>query len=412
VAAGDVALREAERVYELAQTEDNLAVLNRERRRRGMQPVNLSTQTLAVLAVAGDRLAAEGGPVERVQKKLTGAEAERVVTASLRAQGYSPDRWHALVSPDGRRRFKFKARVTEEYEGRSGAWSKLRSLSTIGFAMSLWARARDLAGLEGIVIREKRQKEKDKRAERAAKENLHGLAIRLATVRLSGQLSPQQRHDQAFGVDRLLKEQVDGEALHLGPEASGATEDQIDALLSLDVPPVFVVPSMRKEARRYPDRYSWIDPSVGEVKVRLANKRLIAINMGHIPVDPVTGSFSPTLGSFREWQSELAEEGRHGGLAAKLYQNDDGSVVPSLFMFTPHDYAHAVVLIRAFCRLLQAYNLRRFMLEGVTEGEAETLRQLHDAEVITILKTSSGFYARCDLALEDPHQRRMFHGGR
>lgn len=374
-----------------------------------MPPVDLPAQATAVLVAAGDHLGAEGGKVERAQKKLTGAEAERVVAASLRAQGYSPDRWFALVSPDGRRRFKFKARVTEEYEGRSGAWHKRRSLSTIGFAMSLWAQARDLAGLEGVAIREKRQKEKSKRAERAAKEQLHSMAVRLATARLATQLSPQQRHDQAFGVDRQLKEQVDGEALRLGPEAAGATEEQVDALFSLDTPPVFVVSAMRKEARRYPDRYSWIDPAVGEIKVRLADRNLIAINMGHIPVDPVTGSFSPTMGSFREWQSELAgEEERQGGLAGKLYRNSDGSVVPSLFMFTPRDYAHAVTLIRAFCRLLQAYNLRRFMLEGVTEGEAEILRQLHDAEVITILKTSSGFYARCDLALEDPAQRRMF----
>lgn len=403
MAAGDVALREAERAYELSRTPENLSVLNRERRRRGLAPVDLPPETLAVLSAAGDSQAYETGGPGRSFSTLTTPESAQIVTNYLRHLRYGTDRWGNLVSQDGTRRFKFKARVVEEYTGRSGHWRKERSLSTIGFAMSLWAQARDLAGLEGEVIREKRKKEKSKRAERATKEQAARLAIRLATIQLSAELTPDQRGQQLFGTERALREHVDGEAMRLGPQVAGASEEKIDALLSIDSPPVFVLPATRREYGKYPTSYMWVDPAVGEIKFRLADASLIAINMGHIPVDPVTGSFSPTLGSLLDW----SEGERAGGLAAKIYRDQQGAF-PALFMFTPNNYEHAVALIRAFCRLLQAYDFELFTIEGVTDQEAAILRQLHDAEVITLLKGRSRIYARCDLALEDPAQRRMF----
>ena len=349
----------------------------------------------------------------RGKKPRNAAEAERAIRAYYAAMGFVTDRFGALVGDigDGKQaRLIFKTRVVEEHHGRPGAWRKIEGLSLVRHAESLAAKA---AGPGGVAkLKEKREAEQKKSVVRKTKEQVKRNVLRAANVLMSVGLSPEER--LAAVVDDSLFEP---RAVALVGETEAqlddnATEEQIDAMLSISSPPVFL-PADRRGARNWPTSFKWRDPQSGfdvEVK-RKAGTRSLSIIIGNVPVDPVSGGVIPDR--MFSATTDLGEEGGYTGLSGTIrlgiYSDDEPQAQLYYIQAAKKREGLARRMIRVFCRLVGAYGFKSFVALGVGEEGAAMILGLHDQGELAILgRRGSSIFVRCADALDDPRQQRLF----
>lgn len=214
-------------------------------------------------------------------------QAEAALRAYYSAMGYTQDRYGALVGGD--KRIVFKDRNVEICRGRPGAWTKCESGSKLKKAEELAAKANGrLADLRG-----RREKEKKASAKRSVKRALKKNVLRAAAVFSSIDLTPEERFESLSGD---LDEDFLANAQAYLPEIErtldpDATPAQIDAALSVDTPPVFVFDEDTKKGEEWPESHKWKDATTGlPIELRRdRGGRSIAVMIGNVPVDPLTG---------------------------------------------------------------------------------------------------------------------------
>ncbi len=404
----DERLRELERAASTGTPVDQAAYL-RERLRVG----EVTSAELLAQAGAGDEAALMALdmklPQVRMIESLGGlgrkprdsAAAERAIRAYYAAIGFEPVR-QALIK--GSSKLVFKPRVVEEYRGEPGAWRKYRSWSKLQLVDSLLAAAAGPAG--GAELKEKREVQKTKVEARRAKEQAKRNVLRAAAVLLSLDLTPEER--LASFVDRRTLEPLARE-IAVDAEAqldSEATSEQIDAMLSVDAPPIFLPNDERRDAD-WPLSYKWRDATSGfdiEVKRRSGN-RSASIIIGNVPVDPVTGNIIAARMSL----DDEGYTGIAGAIRVGIYSDDVPQAQLYFIQSAKKRQGVARRMIRVFCRIVRAYGFTSFVILGVNEESAAMALGLDaEGELKIIGRKGSNVFVTCVGALEDPRQQRLF----
>lgn len=423
----DERLREAQRAAAEGGPVEQAALL-REQLRAG---VVTGDQVLAQ-AVRGDEVALLALGLDRPQAAMLSAAGgigskigsasggEQAIRAYYRAKGYQPDRFGALVGtserdPNKMIRLVFKQRVVEEFHGRPGAWRKHDSLSLVKHAQDLLARAQGGAEKLKEVRKVRHEKAVIRKKREADKRNVFRTAAVLASI----EATPEMRHASLTGGDavrRLAMSMLSGVESQLSDEA---TPEQIDAMLSVSRPPVFMPEPMRfgrrtgskpkivgvdPERPDWPTSYKWTDPASGfpiEFK-RSPGASDISIIIGNVPVDPVSGRVIPSR------MFEAIGKG-YTGLAGTIRTGDEPQA--QLYYIQSQERRAGVArrMIRLFCRLVSAYGFKSFVALGVGPDGMAMILGLHDqGELVILGRRGSNIFVRCAGALEDPRQQLLF----
>lgn len=411
----DETLRSKERRLEASPDASAEAALLRERMRTGQvteeQVVARAADNDPVaLAVLGVTL-----PQARLLRVLGGrskprntAEATRAIVAYYEAMGFQGDKWGALVGQHGDKtvRMVFKPRVVEEHHGRPGAWRKAGSRSLIQHAESLLASARGEAGK--TALRERRKVEESKAKVRKSKEERKRNVLRAAAVLLSTELTPDERFEAILYDDRFESRAksiaVDAES----QLSDDATREQIDAMLSVSTPPIFLPVGRRSED--WPTSYEWRDPDSGfPIEVSRKGGRSIAIMIGNVPVDPITGSVDPLrLGVFDD-ESKDGYTGIAGAIRVGIYTDSVPQAQLYMIQSARRREGTARRMIRVFCRMVHAYGLDYFVVMGVNEESTALILGLdREGELKIVGRDGSNVFVKCLDALGDPRQQRLF----
>lgn len=336
------------------------------------------------------------------------ADAARAIRAYYQATGFTPDRFGALVGQSGGRnvRLVFKPRVVEEYSGRPGNWVKRGSRSLIEHAEALLASAHGEAGKEAFAERVEAKKVKAK-ARRTAEE-IKRNTLRAAAVILSIDLTPEDRL-----ASIMSSQEFERAAIALSTEVEsqidqGVTAEQIDAMLSSSTPPIFL-PTGRRGDHDWPTSYSWRDKDSDfdvEVKRKPGNQS-ISIMIGNIPVDPITGNFSPTARIFDK--DEEGYTGLAGRIKVGIFEDDAPQAQLYMIQSAKPRQGTARRMIRLFCRLVRSYGFDHFVVLGVNENSAALILGLDREDEIKIVgRTGNNVFVKCTEALGDPRQERLF----
>lgn len=404
----DERLRELERAAREGAPADRAAYL-RERLRAG----ELNAHELLAQAGAGDEaalLALELKlPQVRMIESLGGlgrkprdsAAAERAIRAYYTASGFEPVR-QALIK--GSSKLTFKPRVVEEYRGKPGAWRKHRSWSKLQLVEQLLASAAGPAGK--AALEEKREVKKTKAEARRAKEQAKRNVLRAGAVLLTLDLTPEER--MASFVDRRAFD-PSGREFAAAAEAqmdATATDEQIDAMLSVDAPPIFL-PNDERGDLDWPLSYKWRDKTSGyEIEVkRKPGNRSVSIIIGNVPVDPITGNvIAERMGLSDEDYTGLA-----GAIRLGIYSDDVPQAQIYFIQSARKREGAARRMIRVFCRIVRAYGFKSFVILGVNDQSAAmTLGLEAEGELKIIGRNGSNVFVTCLGALDDPRQQRLF----
>lgn len=404
----DERLRELERAASTGSPADQAAYL-RERLRVG----EVTSAELLAQAGTGDEaalLALELKlPQVRMIESLGGlgrkprdsAAAERAIRAYYEASGFEPVR-QALIK--GSSKLAFKPRVVEEYRGKPGAWRKHRSWSKLQLVEQLLATAAGPAGK--AKLEEKREVQKTKAKARRVKEQTKRNVLRAAAVLLSANLTPEER--MASFVDRRVFEPSARELVSEVESQmdAAATDAQIDAMLSVDAPPIFL-PNDERGDMDWPLSYRWRDKASGyEIEVkRKPGNRSASIIIGNVPVDPITGGIiAERMGLSDEGYTGLA-----GTIRLGMYEDDVPQAQIYFIQSARKREGAARRMIRVFCRIARAYGFKSFVILGVNnESAAMTLGLEAEGELKIIGRNGNNIFVTCVGALEDPRQQRLF----
>lgn len=383
-----------------------------------------------VSAIAGDEVAmkvfdAQPGDLQLIRaagkkKRFSGAEAERILRAYYRGLGYTEDRYGAMVSPDGQERIKFKVRAYEVCRGGRGRWQKFRSDSMVQAATRMVAEARQRVEggghLEELAVREVKKKRAVRK--RRSKKKTEELALRMAVVQASIQLTSEERREILLdegGAYNAYEREVYALAAQLDVP-DGATEESIDSVLSIHAPPVPLKERLlySRSKVKVPRNHIWQDRGLGmPIRVARAFKGNLEVEIGHVPVDPFRGDVSKE-GMARA----LFGDGEKSGISGSI-RSIKGSVqyllVGMLYMIIAQEQRKGLGtrLVRSWCHLMRAYGTEPIWVAQAVGQEGEAwLRELDRRGEVQITSVRGrDFFVDCELALEDPRQRVMFYPG-
>jgi len=324
----------------------------------------------AVLRVAGTK------------KHFTSNDAADVVEAWYLAHGYKRDHLStagSLISPDGQTKIAFAARVWRQFGGGRGNWHMITSGSLPKTAEAIVAKAKarvhkDQGAL--AKLKEKRTKTATAAGKRKQKASAAGLVLRMAVVEAARVLTPEDRREivmtreGATRYSRMLADLIE----KVSPP-DGATEESIDARLSIEAPPIPLREGsyqVRETRVRYSGRHSWVDAGLKRpVQVWSAEAGKLGVEIGAMPVDPL----GMTMSKASMARSMVLDQSKSDGLVGTIRVLEQQKLcVGYLFLIiaSPKRSGAGTRYLRAWCRLLQAYGAEpRWIAQAVgPEGNA------------------------------------------
>jgi len=235
-------------------------------------------------------------------------------------------------------------------------------------------------------------------------------------VEVSLGLTPQDR--RAIMLDKESQRNYTRDVFDLAERNSlpaGATEESIDAQLSIAEPPIPLerdTYKVRGTRVAYSGQHAWTDRGLKR-PVRVwhpeGEGEALGVEIGSMPVDP----FGMRVTKASMIRSLVGEGKPNDGLVGTLrVTRDNGLWGGYLFMIvtSPKRSGAGTRYLRAWCHLLQAYGTEAVWVAQAVGPEGEAWLQELDrrGEIEITSRSGSHLVVQCVGALDEPGQQRLF----